>query len=82
MITPRAQILIVMSLFGRCLFDKQAKRLKYGKLMVYTCFSSYFPLQKPPGWNHKVTMVGRDKLLKEPEVTDDLKVIRKSKLSE
>ena len=70
------------SLFGRRLFDKQAKRLQYGKLMVYKCFLSYFPLQKPPGWNHKATMVGRGKLLKEPEARDDLKVIRKSKLFE
>ena len=32
---------------------------------VYKCFSSHFPLQKPPGWHHKARMVGRGKLLKE-----------------
>ena len=65
LITQRAQIVIVTSALGRCLLDKRAVGLKSGKFSVYKCFSSHFPLQKPPGWHHKARMVGRGKLLKE-----------------
>ena len=61
----RAQISIVMSIFGHCLFGEQAHELKSGNCTVYKCFSSHFPLQKPPTWHCKARMVGRGKLLKE-----------------
>ena len=64
-LTQWAQVVIVTSALGRCLLDKRAVGLKSGKFSVYKCFSSHFPLQKPPGWHHKARMVGRGKLLKE-----------------
>ena len=39
-------------------------RLECGKFSVYNCFSSHFPLQKPPGWHHEARMAGCGKLLK------------------
>ena len=82
LITWRIQIIAVRSVFGRCLFDKQANELTSGKLTVSRCFSSHFPLQKPPDWHHTARMVGRGKLLKETRVEtyDDLAVSRTPKL--
>ena len=42
LMTLRAQISIVMSIFG-----ERAYELKSGNFTVYKCFSSHFPLQKP-----------------------------------
>ena len=52
LITPRAEIFIVTSVLGCCLFDKRARytELKSVKLTVYKCFSSHCPLQEPPCW--------------------------------
>ena len=65
LMTPRAQIVIVTSALGRCLLDKRAVGPKSGKFSVNKCFSSHFPLQKPPGWHYEARMVGRGELLKE-----------------
>ena len=64
LITLRAQLSIVTSIFGPCLFGKRAFELKSGNFTVYKRFSSHFLLQ-PPGWHHKARMVGRGKLLNE-----------------
>ena len=65
LITRRAQLSIVISMFDRCLYGKRAYELKSGNFTVYKCFSSYFPLQKPLGWHHKAKLVDRGQLLKE-----------------
>ena len=51
LLTPRAEIFIVTSVFGCCLFDKRARytELKCGKLTVYKCFSSHW-------WNRELTL--------------------------
>ena len=78
MLTPRAQILIVTSVFAYCSLDKQANELKSGKL--YKRFSSHFPQQRPRAGIIKLEWWVEAYFSKKLEVRDDLTVIRTPKL--
>ena len=60
----------------------QSAQIYKPKFSVYKCFSSHFPLQKPPGpgWNREAKMVGRANVWKKPGVRDDLTVTGTPKL--